>query len=62
MVRVRTECCHGFTALTLVLVIDSRRVATGRLHGATFERRTHSVNSLGTREILRSLQPTPEPS
>jgi hypothetical protein len=30
MVRVRTECCHGFTALTVVLVTDSRGFAWGR--------------------------------
>jgi hypothetical protein len=29
MVRVRTECRHGFTALTVVLVTDARGLASG---------------------------------
>jgi hypothetical protein len=55
MVRVRTECCHGFIALTVVLVTDSRGFAGGRPKLAIAAEATtrQSESSGGCREAVK---------
>jgi hypothetical protein len=51
MVRVRTECRHGFTALTVVLVTDARGLASGALA------LRNVINQMGLRLFASNLKP-----